>query len=314
VVLACLLLSVGLVALAFATLAPVPSSIDWLDRAVAAVASSAAVVALLAVPRWGRRVSLTLFGLVSVLVAGLVLARVTPQGQATIASLLTLAALFAAVYFTHRQMIVGVLAACALFVVGSTAGRGDLQAFYLCVSVVVVVLIAEVVSRLVARQRDLRAELREHALRDPLTGALNRRGAEVEAERVRGVVARAGGTTTVSVLDLDGFKGYNDSRGHPAGDELLIRLVRDWTAALRAGDVLARIGGDEFLVVLPQTDLEGAAVTLGRMRELNPFPWTVGTTVWQPAEDLFDAAARADDDLYVGKASRHVRGAGPPPD
>jgi diguanylate cyclase (GGDEF)-like protein len=77
--------------------------------------------------------------------------------------------------------------------------------------------------------------------------------------------------------------------------------VADWTSTLRAGDVLARVGGDEFIVVLPQTDADSAHEVLARMRDANSFPWSVGTVVWQPDEDLFTAAARADEFLYADK-------------
>ena len=110
----------------------------------------------------------------------------------------------------------------------------------------------------------------------------------------------------MSVIDLDGFKAYNDGHGHAAGDRLLVGLTADWSSTLRTGDVLARVGGDEFVVVLPQTDLSSAEVLLARMRHANPFAWSVGTVVWRSDEDLFSAMARADDLLYGDKLRRRA--------
>jgi diguanylate cyclase (GGDEF)-like protein len=312
VVLSALFGILALMALAFETIAPVPSRAQGADLVVAVLAVVGALTALLVVPRTGREVLLALVAASSVLTAVLVGVRTTQLGQASAAYLVMLVALFAALYLTHRQMLGEVVLLCGLFVVASVVGAGGLQPFYVGVRVVSVLLVAEVVSRLVTSQRRLLADIEGQASHDPLTGALNRRGAVADAEQVRSVVERAGDALTVSVIDLDGFKGYNDTRGHAGGDRLLEELVRDWTATLRVGDVLARIGGDEFLLVLPQTDPEGAAVLLGRMREANPYPWTVGTTVWRPEEDLFAAAARADEVLYVGKLRRHFQQAGPP--
>jgi diguanylate cyclase (GGDEF)-like protein len=312
--LALLLVAVGLMAGAFSWLAPVTGEDHPADQVIAVIALLAALAALAAVPRFGRPAVHVLLVVFSVLAAWLVGVRVTPQGQATAAYLLAFGALYAAAYLPRWQMLAQVALMSVLFALASTLGPAGLEPFYIGVRVASVVLVAEIVWRLVDRQRELLAEVSALSDHDPLTGALNRRGAVSEAERVRSVVARAGSSTTVSVVDLDGFKGYNDERGHQAGDRLLADLVAAWAATLRAGDVLARIGGDEFLVVLPQTDEEAATHLLTRMRAANPYPWTVGTTVWRPDEGLFDAAARADDALYAGKLTRHLRATGPTAD
>jgi diguanylate cyclase (GGDEF)-like protein len=117
----------------------------------------------------------------------------------------------------------------------------------------------------------------------------------------------------VNAVDLDGFKALNDSRGHAAGDQVLVDLVSDWLSTLRAGDVLARVGGDEFVLVLPNTDAESAATLLDRMRTSNPFHWSVGTVVWRPEEDLVDAVARADQHLYAHKRRQRCASSDPPP-
>lgn len=107
------------------------------------------------------------------------------------------------------------------------------------------------------------AELVSLARLDPLTGAPNLRGfrerGAVEVSRTR----RYGGLFSVLVLDADFFKRINDVHGHAAGDEALRSLARTVGAMLRPSDVLGRIGGEEFAVLLPETPLDGA-VELGR--------------------------------------------------
>jgi diguanylate cyclase len=312
VMLAGLFVVIGLMATAFSLRAPVASRYSGIDAAVALVAAVAALAVVLLPRRWGTAVVQVGLVVSTVLISVLVAARSTPQGQATVSYLMSLACLYCAVYLSHRQMLGQVALLCTSFAVASSAGAGDLQSFYVGMRVATVLLIAEVVWRLAARQRALLSEIQEQAVHDPLTGALNRRGAVAEAEQVRSVAARAGSTTTVNVVDLDGFKSYNDTHGHPAGDRLLSDLVTRWAATLRAGDVLARVGGDEFVVVLPQTDLDSAESLLARMRHAHPFPWSVGTVVWHPDENLFAAAARADELLYAHKLRRRFGLAGPP--
>ncbi len=109
--------------------------------------------------------------------------------------------------------------------------------------------------------------LRERSERDPLTGLLNRRRFEELArdELVRS--ERYGRSCCVLVVDLNGFKPVNDTWGHDAGDELLVRIAQELHTKLRAHDVIARMGGDEFLVLMPETGSEQATVAVSRLRD-----------------------------------------------
>jgi diguanylate cyclase (GGDEF)-like protein len=117
-----------------------------------------------------------------------------------------------------------------------------------------------------ARNHDtVREELARMSRTDPLTGCLNRRGFEERAqEAVRAAVAR-GGSLTVVLVDLDGFKQVNDTGGHAAGDAVLRETASRLGAAARSGDLVGRLGGDEFAVLLHRVDEDGAAAAAHRL-------------------------------------------------
>jgi diguanylate cyclase (GGDEF)-like protein len=138
---------------------------------------------------------------------------------------------------------------------------------------------------------------------DDLTGALNRRGLRHAAAMRR---RRRDRQLAVAVLDLDGFKAINDRHGHASGDALLADAAAAWQQALRADDVLARTGGDEFVVLMPDTSEREAAAALLRLRQAHPARWSAGVAAWQADEPLDAALARADAQLYRSK--RDLRG------
>jgi diguanylate cyclase (GGDEF)-like protein len=114
----------------------------------------------------------------------------------------------------------------------------------------------------VARERDA---LRASALTDPLTGAANRRSllARIEYEMARH--ARSRRSFALLMLDLDGFKLLNDRFGHPAGDDLLREVAAALARVVRDQDTVARVGGDEFCVLAPETDETGAQRLISRV-------------------------------------------------
>jgi diguanylate cyclase (GGDEF)-like protein len=112
-----------------------------------------------------------------------------------------------------------------------------------------------------------RERLQRQALTDDLTGLSNRRHcfAELSAELARS--RRDGGSVSLALLDLDDFKAINDGYGHPAGDAALRAVAEALTGAVRAGDVVCRIGGEEFAVILPGVSAEVAAAGAQRLLE-----------------------------------------------
>ncbi len=112
----------------------------------------------------------------------------------------------------------------------------------------------------------LRHDLHVQATTDPLTGLLNRRAMEVAAEREIAARKQAHTQLSAMVIDLDGFKQINDTYGHNCGDATLIAVASCLQRGLRKNDLLARVGGDEFAVLLPQTTLEEALEVAGRLR------------------------------------------------
>lgn len=163
------------------------------------------------------------------------------------------------------------------------------------------------------------ARIQEMATRDDLTLLANRRHMNellvIEKERHD----RKGRALSLALLDVDWFKRVNDARGHAAGDEVLREFAQQALAAIRATDVLARWGGEEFLLMLPDTDPQTAAMVLERMRSriaAHAFTageaplrisFSAGVTVARKAETVAEAIARADTALYAAKAAGRDR-------
>ncbi|WP_114240397.1 diguanylate cyclase [Dyella sp. C9] len=158
---------------------------------------------------------------------------------------------------------------------------------------------------------DLAKGLRQQARTDALTGLLNRRGVDETMQSLLGVAGRMDPLTVV-VADLDHFKDINDRLGHAAGDEVLLRFAQHLKISLRARDVVARIGGEEFVLLLPQTGAAEAMGLVERLQRSVPAAFTeytsfgrisasFGVTQMRDGETFDAALARADEALYQSK-------------
>lgn len=110
-------------------------------------------------------------------------------------------------------------------------------------------------------------ETKSSALHDPLTGLSNRRFLEIQLEKLAETAKRYGNRLSVIMLDIDHFKRYNDTRGHVEGDRLLAKIAAILSREMRSADYLFRYGGEEFLVILPESDLAMACAVAERLRE-----------------------------------------------
>ncbi|MHB8247150.1 MAG: GGDEF domain-containing protein [Acidimicrobiales bacterium] len=158
-------------------------------------------------------------------------------------------------------------------------------------------------------------ELQRAAFSDPLTGCANRRALERDLERELARCARAELDLCVVAIDVDGLKHFNDTQGHAAGDRILLQLVETLRGALRGLDGVYRVGGDEFIIVLPDTSSEGAEVVMARLENAGApsFSWGIATV---GATGELDAAAllrAADAELYDRRRARRglARTSGP---
>lgn len=168
----------------------------------------------------------------------------------------------------------------------------------------------------IAHSKELETELQRQALTDPLTGLSNRRHYEMLFKREHDRCCRHGAALTLGMIDLDHFKRINDNHGHDVGDQVLKFVAEVMQRPLRHSDVLGRFGGEEFILILPDTSLAQARAIAERMRQaleddalvqgdtLIKVTATFGLTQVRPADsDIQECVRRADEALYEGKRS-----------
>lgn len=165
---------------------------------------------------------------------------------------------------------------------------------------------------LVAAEEKARADaLYELAILDPLTGLYNRRFGEAYLQKEIARTARTGDELAVLLLDLNDFKNINDSRGHGAGDLVLKEFARRLKKATRGSDIAVRLGGDEFLVVLPECPPEKVRLVLSRLLNFEvewgderiPVFCSSGCSEYLPNDTCEKLLERADAALYAQKAA-----------
>jgi diguanylate cyclase (GGDEF)-like protein len=313
--------SIAVAFLPFALLWLPPSRWDPVDLAVAGVLTL--VIALVALRASSNRLPKQAPVVIAFAYLLVVVALRKAGGPSGVAPLALLPVFWLSLYGTRRQLsclLVGV--ALALFVplllTGSASEpSGGWRAAILLVAVSAIVgttlqsLVDHVRSQDGERER-LLAELADLAHTDSLTGAANRRAWDSQLDRALARSRRTGETMSVALADIDSLKATNDVHGHAAGDQLLAGVVQRWSAVLRPDDFVARIGGDEFAVLLPACTPDDISDVLTRLRAGTPRPHScsVGVATWDRRETADDLMCRADDALYRSKRRHHA--AAPP--
>lgn len=169
----------------------------------------------------------------------------------------------------------------------------------------------------IAEQRNRIETLESMVMTDPLTELENRRGFETHLDRILAAAKRHDDTGVLVYIDMDNFKVTNDKYGHEAGDAVLVSVAEVLRKNTRTSDVVARIGGDEFAVLLTHT---GPAEGLYRSRRLNTFlsqadahyrdltlelRASFGTAPYGPETDKKDLLRRADSEMYKEKRDKN---------
>lgn len=177
-------------------------------------------------------------------------------------------------------------------------------------------------TELLALRRQLEEQntrLKELALSDPLTGLRNRRYLEDYLDEVLAATERYGRELSVVLIDIDNFKLINDNHSHTLGDAVLIAMARLLAGQLRQADVVVRYGGEEFVIVLPETPLTQALIAAEKLRQaIEGYPWhtlaadltvtiSCGLAVYQPGLTRNELLRFADQELYRAKRSGRNR-------
>ncbi len=162
------------------------------------------------------------------------------------------------------------------------------------------------------RTRHQREQLQNLAIRDPLTGARNRRAMDAELMIAAASKLRHGRNYSVLAMDLDHFKQINDCHGHLAGDQVLVSFVALIKAGSRKEDRLFRVGGEEFLLLLPDTLIDGLEAAAANLQELvrnalrspsGPVSVSIGGATLREDESWSSLLHRADQCLYQAKSA-----------
>jgi diguanylate cyclase (GGDEF)-like protein len=209
--------------------------------------------------------------------------------------------LFAAAYFNRREVYEELAAIAVASAVGLGAGGVDATAaFTWALTMVGVLGTGLMVTDVVGRMRDL-------SYGDPLTGAANRRWWEIALHNAITEHVRSAAPLSVVMIDIDRFKLVNDSRGHEAGDQLLVAAVRAWRSVIRTSDELTRIGGDEFAILLPGCDhraaLDVAMALLASLARASDQSCSVGLATLRHGADPAELVSAADRQLYLAKSA-----------
>jgi diguanylate cyclase (GGDEF)-like protein len=221
---------------------------------------------------------------------------------------------FAVISLTLPLILTGAETIFRIKLTEAVFGLITLIVFFNIYTVYQEILIKRLRRQLLERQ-DHSYILRNLAMIDPLTGLYNRRFAE---QRLAAEVARSerrGHPLTVLTLDLNNFKEINDTYGHPAGDQVLQEFASRLNKVIRGADLAVRLGGDEFLVVLPECTLEQLHFVLDRLSSFEldwlgqkiPVTFSAGWKDYEMGDRPQEMLARADEALYRSKRAKKVK-------
>lgn len=196
--------------------------------------------------------------------------------------------------------LVGVTIAALLGPAAALAVRFSISLAFVLVMITVVILVVA----------DLQRSLLAQTLTDPLTGAFNRRSLDAEMASSRSPAANSPSADALLAIDVDHFKRINDQHGHDAGDLVLRELTKTLMARKRAGDLVFRLGGEEFVVLVRRVTRQTALMTAESLRQNiaeaellpgHPVTVSVGISVREPGQEPDSWLKRADLALYQAK-------------
>lgn len=269
-----------------------------LSMALASIAAGFGVFRLRSKPSSDK---LTIFIVVASLISSY-LAFLDSNGELSAVLVLLYAWLALVVYsvFSFREAMFLSSLMVLLYSFGLALGQGFGPGLSTWIPVLVVLAVGGVfVSRVISK-------LGEFAYLDELTGLPNRRFLILNLTREIKAARRTRTPLTVALIDLDDFKQLNDSKGHVAGDKALAELSVKWSSSLRGRDFVARYGGDEFVVVMPECSKSQADKAIQRILGLTDSisRASYGTAQWDRKSSLENLLMEADRELYANKRSR----------
>lgn len=232
----------------------------------------------------------------------------SPLEEGMTRPLLLLPILWAAIYHKRSHLYLVAVVSVTLGILGGQLSGRDTPWQVALLPIVIMVPIAFAIQTFAEQVRASQRISEEASLVDALTGLGNRRRLFIELPRALLVAQRVRKPLALMIIDLDGFKPYNDTHGHQAGDALLERVARAWTNELRRSDLLFRYGGDEFIALLPDCDEQGARDVASRFMESLPDLLSCSIGIAVSAEDETPSAMIERGDVAMYRAKQQGRG------